>query len=106
MCVEFLLHWSVACRLLNTRLANTAQVAATLFASPPLATFDEAIAHFLAAEAIEPGFYPKNLLMLAQAYKSLGNTAEAREWQAKCLNAVAHSPEDEQTLTAAAKLKL
>ena len=83
-----------------------AKAAAALFASPPKATFEEAIGHFEAAEAMEPGFYPKNLLLLAQAYGKLGKSAEAKGWLAKCLAAEAKTPEDEETLKEAAKLKL
>ena len=37
------------------------KAAAALFATPPTATFAEALDHFEHAERIEPGFYPKNL---------------------------------------------
>ena len=81
------------------------KVAAAIFASPPRATFEEAIGHFLAAEEMDPRFYPKNLLLLSQAYKRLGRKEEAAGWLAKCLQATPRSPEDEQTLAEAAMLK-
>ena len=50
------------------------KAAAVLFATPPKATFEQAYAHFHAAEAMDPGFYPKNLMMLAQTCARLGRT--------------------------------
>ena len=82
------------------------KLAATLFAAPPTSTYEEAVAHFEAAERLEPGFYPKNLLLLAQANAKLGRAAEAKAWLAKCLTAKANTPEDEETLKLAQALKL
>ena len=82
------------------------KLAATLFAAPPTSSFEEAVAHFEAAERLEPGFYPKNLLLLAQANAKLGRAAEAKAWLAKCLTARAKTPEDEETLKLAHALKL
>lgn len=82
------------------------KAAAALFATPPTATYDEAIAHFERAEAMDPGFYPKNLLLLAQACARAGKTAEAKAWLAKCQAATPRTPEDEETLEQARKLKL
>ena len=73
------------------------KAAAALFAAPPTATFDEALGHFEQAEQMDPGFYPKNLLLLAQACAKLGRKPEAEAWRAKCLAATARTPEDEQT---------
>lgn len=74
------------------------KAAAALFATPPTATYDEAIGHFEAAERMDPGFYPKNLLVLAQAYAKLGKKTEAAEYRLRCLASQSKSPEDEQTL--------
>lgn len=82
------------------------KAAAALFASPPKATFEEAIGHLLAAEQTEPGFYPKNQLLLAQAYAKAGNKGEAKAWLDRCLAADAKTPEDQETLAEAAKLKI
>ena len=82
------------------------KAAAALFASPPQATFEEALGHFEAAEAMEPGFYPKNLLLLAQACAKLGRKADAEAWLSKCLAAKPQTPEDRATLAEASKLKL
>ena len=53
----------------------------------------------------DPGFYPKNQLLLAQALAKLGKKAEAQEWLDKCLASTPKTPEDEQTLKDAAKIK-
>ena len=82
------------------------KVASAIFAAPPKATFAEAVEHFEAAEAMSPGFYPKNLLMLAQAHAKLGQKTKAKQWLGKCLAAKPATPEDEETLKQAAALKL
>jgi tetratricopeptide (TPR) repeat protein len=82
------------------------KAAAALFAAPPKATFEEAISHFAAAEDMEPSFYPKNQLLLAQACARVGRKDEAREWLTRCLGSVACTPEDQETLREAAKLKI
>jgi len=82
------------------------KAAAAFFASPPRSTFEVAYAHFAAAEEIEPGFYPKNLLLLAQTCAKLNRLPEAREWLQKCRDAPLKTPEDEETLSQAAKLKI
>ena len=78
--------------------------AAALFATPPTATFEEALGHFEQAERMEPGFYPKNQLLLAQTCARLGRADEARAWLAKCRAATPRTPEDDETLRDAAKL--
>ncbi|KOO23815.1 regulator of microtubule dynamics protein 1 [Chrysochromulina tobinii] len=79
------------------------KAAAALFATPPTATFEEALGHFEAAEAIDPGFYPKNLLLMAMAHAKLGHKAEAEQWRQRCLAAKPRTPEDEQTRKEAEK---
>jgi len=81
------------------------KAAAALFASPPTATFDDALGHFEAAERMDPGFYPKNRLLLAMACAKVGRVEEARTWRERCLAAPARTPEDEQTLKEAAAFK-
>ena len=82
------------------------KLASTLFATPPTATVEEAIAHFEEAELMDPGFYPKNLLLLAQAHAKLGNSEQARAFLDKCKAAPPKTPEDEETLKQAMALKL
>ena len=82
------------------------KAASALFATPPSATHEEAYAHFLAAERTDPGFYPKNHLLLARSCDKLGKKEEARMWRERCLAQEVRSPEDEETLRQAAELKL
>jgi len=82
------------------------KVAATLFATPPTATFEEAYEHFISAEKTDPGFYPKNMLLLAQTCARLGLKDEAKHWHARCLACKPRTPEDEETLAEAARLKI
>ena len=56
------------------------KVAATLFATPPEATIEEAIDFFLRAETLSPGFWKKNAVMLAECYVRMGNKEEALKW--------------------------
>ena len=82
------------------------KAAAAIFASPPRATFEEALAHFELAEKTEPDFYPKNKLLMAQAHARLGRKEEARYWLQSCLRSTPKTPEDEQTLAEAARTRL
>ena len=82
------------------------KAAAAFFASPPKSSFEEALTHFERAEQMEPGFYPKNLLLLANTCAKLGRTTEAKAWLEKCLAAKQVTPEDEETVAEARKLKL
>lgn len=52
------------------------------------------------------GFYPKNLMLIAQALDKLGRKAEAREWLQRCLAAEMKTPEDQETRKVAEKLKI
>jgi hypothetical protein len=56
------------------------QAASLLFATPPSATYEEALEHFLHAEQVSPGFSVGNALQLGKTYIALSNTAEARKW--------------------------
>jgi len=73
------------------------KAAAAFFATPPTATFEEALGHFEAAERTEPGFYPKNLLFLAKVHAKLGHKLEAADFRRQCLAAQTKTPEDEET---------
>ena len=45
-----------------------------------------------AAEGMDPGFYPKNLLYLAQTASKIGKSAEAKEYLSRCLAAKPATP--------------
>lgn len=56
------------------------QAAKALFAEPPSSSHDAALELLLAAEALQPGFYKKNRLLIAKAQLKLGEKGEARRW--------------------------
>src|SRR3989338_2782014 len=56
-------------------------VAAAIFASPPSASYDDALRSFLTAEQLAPGFYLKNVLYLCMTCRALGDLPEARRWK-------------------------
>ncbi|XP_051542599.1 regulator of microtubule dynamics protein 1 [Myxocyprinus asiaticus] len=72
------------------------KVAAVIFASPPTATYEEALAYFLKAEEVEPNFYSKNLLMLGKTYMMLSDREKAVLWLNKAHDYPAVTEEDKQ----------
>jgi hypothetical protein len=70
------------------------KIASTLFATPPAATYEEALGHFTAAEAMERDFYKKNTLMIGKALVRLQRAGEAREQLEHVLKMTSHTPED------------
>lgn len=56
------------------------KVAATLFAEPPTATYEEALEYFNRAEAISPGDYTMNRTMLAETHLRLNHKDDAKKW--------------------------
>eukprot|EP00731_Ephydatia_muelleri_P026288 Em0018g388a len=80
------------------------KVAAVIFATPPSATYDEALAYFLKAEEAKPGFYVANWTCIGKTYVQLGKKAEAREWLTKAKNFKTTDPEDLEAVNEAATL--
>jgi len=80
------------------------KLAAAIFASPPVGTYEDALAHFTAAEQIKPGFYLKNRLLLGKTYIAIKNRPAAREWLQKAVGMEAKTREDGDSLTEAQKL--
>uniref|UniRef100_A0A8C2IHN5 Regulator of microtubule dynamics protein 1 n=1 Tax=Cyprinus carpio TaxID=7962 RepID=A0A8C2IHN5_CYPCA len=72
------------------------KVAAVIFASPPTATYEEALAFFLKAEEVDPNFYSKNLLMLGKTYMMLSDVQRATLWLTKARDYPAVTEEDKQ----------
>jgi len=56
------------------------QLASTFFATPPTATYQEALDCFLKAESISPNFYSQNLLYLGKTYKEIGDATSAKRY--------------------------
>jgi tetratricopeptide (TPR) repeat protein len=63
----------------------TRKLASAIVSDVPSATFDEALTHFLRAEAASPGFWDQNSLRIAQCYAKLGDKAKSRDWAVRCL---------------------
>eukprot|EP00760_Papus_ankaliazontas_P015629 PhM_4_TR16622/c0_g3_i1/m.9095 len=61
------------------------KIAATLFTTPPEATFEEAVVYLKKADKITPNFI-RNALMLGDCYSKMGDKKEAKEWYARCAN--------------------
>lgn len=59
------------------------KVAAVIFATPPEATYEEALDFFLKAENVDPNFYSKNLLMLGRTYLAMNDKEKAKLWFTK-----------------------
>jgi hypothetical protein len=70
------------------------KVAAAAFSEPPTATFDEAHEHFAAAERIEPGFYPRNRLLLGKTSLKLKDRDAARRWLEQALERPCENQDD------------
>eukprot|EP01114_Cavostelium_apophysatum_P022284 TRINITY_DN800_c0_g1_i1.p1 TRINITY_DN800_c0_g1~~TRINITY_DN800_c0_g1_i1.p1 ORF type:complete len:234 (+),score=59.09 TRINITY_DN800_c0_g1_i1:113-814(+) len=58
------------------------KLAATLFASPPESSYDEALKYFLAAQEAEPNFI-RNAVCIGDTYTLLKNVDKANEWYLK-----------------------
>lgn len=80
------------------------KIASALFATPPTATFQEALDYFLKAEEIEPNFYSTNLLMLAKTYMRLEDAKMAYTYLVKCKEQPVKTPDDELAHSEAVKL--
>lgn len=72
------------------------KVAAVIFASPPTATYQEALEFFLRAEEVDPNFYSKNLLMLGKTYMAMKDQNNALLWLTKAKEYPAHTLEDKE----------
>ncbi|XP_026698857.1 regulator of microtubule dynamics protein 1 isoform X2 [Athene cunicularia] len=80
------------------------KIAATLFATPPTSTFQEALHYFHMAEEADPNFYSKNLLFLGKTYLKLNNKKMALLWLSKAKEYPAHTEEDKQVQKEALEL--
>uniref|UniRef100_A0AAV1UHN3 Regulator of microtubule dynamics protein 1 n=1 Tax=Peronospora matthiolae TaxID=2874970 RepID=A0AAV1UHN3_9STRA len=80
------------------------RVATALFSTPPTATYEEAAQHFQAAESISPGFWKKNVLLLAQTYLKMQRTKETEQWLRRAETVPVKTKEDEEVARDIAKL--
>ncbi|XP_072306587.1 regulator of microtubule dynamics protein 1 [Eucyclogobius newberryi] len=72
------------------------KVAAIIFATPPTATYEEAVDYFLKAEEVDPNFYSKNLLLLGQTYLRMNDKDRAKLWLSKAKEYPPHTNEDKE----------
>ncbi|XP_069075326.1 regulator of microtubule dynamics protein 1-like, partial [Pleurodeles waltl] len=72
------------------------QIASMLFATPPTATFEEALKLFERAEEVSPNLYSKNLLFLGKTFMKLQNKEKAIMWFLKAKQFTARTEEDKQ----------
>lgn len=72
------------------------KAAATLFATPPTSTAEEALTHFLEAERLKPGVWKENMLYIGKCYIEQSKLDEAAEWLEKA-SLIAVVSEDDKT---------
>lgn len=59
------------------------KAAAALFATPPTATIEETVTHFLKADELNPGKWKENILFIAKCYIEMRQYQEAVKWLIK-----------------------
>jgi tetratricopeptide (TPR) repeat protein len=80
------------------------KVASALFATPPDATYEQALDAFMCAEQRQPRFYSKNTLMIAKCHRQLGNDDEVRVWLERTLAMPVGSADDQKSFEEATKM--
>ncbi|WAR19008.1 RMD2-like protein [Mya arenaria] len=75
------------------------KAAATLFATPPSATIDETLTHFLKADKLNPGKWKENILFIAKCYIEKRAYKQAVEWLNKGQQIPTVSQDDKQSAT-------
>lgn len=79
------------------------KVAATLFAEPPNASYDEALQCFQGAEDVQPGFWVANQYYLGATCEKLGDKEGAKRWYASALVLPVSTAEDRSSHESAMK---
>lgn len=93
-CWHFLGRWSFTIASIGWW---SYQLAATIFATPPTSSFEDALEYFEKAEAIQPRFWKSNVFFIAKCHSKLGHAAKAREWSLKAQSMPTKTAEDQQT---------
>ncbi|XP_043074819.1 regulator of microtubule dynamics protein 3 isoform X2 [Puntigrus tetrazona] len=81
------------------------KTAATLYATPPTSSVNEALENFLKAEELNPGFSKIVRLYIAKCHKELGNVSEARNWVQLALSTPVGTNEDSDSAALQEELK-
>jgi len=71
------------------------KIAATLYSTPPVATYKEALDQFLEAERLNPDSWKENQLFIAICYDHLGQKEKSKEWLEMATRIPNLSPDDE-----------
>jgi tetratricopeptide (TPR) repeat protein len=79
-------------------------IVTAIFAAPPTGTYQEALEHFLQAEALEPDFYSMNKLMIGKCYYQLSNYKKAKEYLTKAAAITVLNEDDRKCKAEASKL--
>ncbi|CAL8311940.1 unnamed protein product [Merluccius merluccius] len=80
------------------------KLATVIFGTPPTSSYEEALEFFLKAEAVKPGFYSKNLLMLGKTYLAMKDNENACLWLTKAKNHRPITVEDKEVHQEAVQL--
>ncbi|XP_034067843.1 regulator of microtubule dynamics protein 1 [Gymnodraco acuticeps] len=80
------------------------KVAAVIFSSPPVSTYEEALQFFQKAEEVDPNFYSKNLLMLGKTYLSMKEKEKGLLFLTRAKEYPAHTLEDKEVHKEAVEL--
>ena len=70
------------------------QAASLLFSTPPTATHEQALAHFKRAEALAPGQWKENALLIARACGKTHRRAQQQQWARRALAVPSRTAED------------
>ncbi|KAL4238374.1 Regulator of microtubule dynamics protein [Mactra antiquata] len=73
------------------------KAAAALFASPPTATIEETLVHFLKADELNPGKWKENILFIAKCYIEMRQYKEAVKWLIKGQQVPTISQDDKES---------
>jgi len=71
------------------------KIAAALYSTPPVATYDEAVKEFLEAEKLNPDSWKENQLYISLCYDHLGDKTKKKEWLQRADRISNLSPDDE-----------
>eukprot|EP00057_Strongylocentrotus_purpuratus_P014341 XP_011668815.1 PREDICTED: regulator of microtubule dynamics protein 1 isoform X2 [Strongylocentrotus purpuratus] len=74
------------------------KIAATIFASPPSGTYEEALRMFLSAEKVSPNFYSMNQYMIGKTYEKMGDKVSEAVYLKKLLNYDVKTEEDKEAV--------
>lgn len=72
------------------------KAASVVFATPPTSSYQEALDNFLKAEAIDPGFYSSNLMMIGKTYLRMKDNEQAKLYLIKARDYPVRTEDDKK----------